>query len=136
MSFKFHSNIPKAKRQLKENEFAALKAVGEFVEGAAALNAPTDLGNLQASMKHEVDGANHAVHIGTNVEYGIYQEFGTGIYAENGNGRKGGWRYQDPKTGEWIETFGNEPQPFLRPAGEDNKGAIKAIFKKVLGANL
>lgn len=131
MSFKFHSNAKKVKQELKENEYRALKAVGEFVEGAVQGLAPNDLGNLSASYTHEVDG--HAVHIGTNVEYGIYQEFGTGIYAENGNGRKGGWRYQDPKTGEWIETYGNEPQPHLRPAGEDNKSEIKGIFKEILG---
>ena len=131
MSFKFHSDVRRAKGKLKENEYAALKAVGEFVEGAASLLAPVDLGNLSGSIKHDVDG--HAVHIGTNVEYAPYQEFGTGIYAEEGNGRKGGWTYQDPKTGEFVFTFGNEPQPFLRPAGEGNKKAIRAIFKAHLG---
>jgi HK97 gp10 family phage protein len=133
MSFKFHSSIPKAKAKLKANEFAALDAVGGFVAGAANLLAPVDLGNLSSSNTHEVDATRKAVHIGTNVEYAPYQEFGTGIYAEKGNGRKGGWTYQDPKTGEFIFTWGNEPQPFLRPAGEDNKGAIKQIFKKYLG---
>jgi HK97 gp10 family phage protein len=136
VSFKFHSNVNKAKRQLKDNEFAALKAVGEFVEGVAALLAPVDLGNLRGSITHLVDEGFLSVHIGTNVEYGIYVEKGTGIYAVGGNGRKGGWVYQDPKDDEWYFTWGQEPQPFLTPAAEDNRMQIKQIFKKYLGANL
>lgn len=133
MSFKFHSDIPRAKAKIKDNEFRALKAVGEFVEGVAALLVPVDLGNLQISIKHLVDMGFLAVHIGTNEEYAIYVEKGTGIYAVEGNGRKGGWVYQDPKDDEWYFTWGQEPQPFLTPAGEDNRMQIKQIFKQYLG---
>lgn len=38
-----------------------------------------------------------SVIVGTDVEYGGYQELGTGIYAEGGGGRPTPWVYQDEK---------------------------------------
>ena len=58
-------------------------------------------------------------------------EYGTGIHAEGGNGRKDvPWAYKDEKTGELIWTKGQEPQPYMRPALYDNKQAILAILKE------
>jgi hypothetical protein len=70
--------------------------------------------------------------VGTNVEYAVYVEFGTGEFAENGNGRKGGWMYKDP-SGEWFFTWGQEPKPYLRPAFRKNRSAIEALAKEIFG---
>ncbi len=51
----------------------------------------------------------------------------TGEYAENGAGRKGGWVYKD-SSGQWFFTWGQEPQPFLRPAFRRNKKEIEQII--------
>jgi HK97 gp10 family phage protein len=49
------------------------------VEGAAKGLAPVDTGRLRSSITHEVEvqGAEVVGRIGTNVEYAIFQEFGT-----------------------------------------------------------
>lgn len=95
------------------------------VEADAKENAPVDDGTLRASITHEIDASAIVGEIGTNVEYAPYVEFGTGIFAFNGDGRKTPWTYQDAE-GKWITTAGQHPQPFLGPALERNKEKIKA----------
>ena len=55
-------------------------------------------------------------------------EYGTGLFAEAGNGRQTPWSYQDAD-GQWHTTIGQQPQPFLRPALDANKQKIEQIFK-------
>lgn len=87
-------------------------------------------GALKASITHEVvrEGGQIEGYVGTNVEYAPYQEFGTGKFAENGDGRKTPWAYTDERTGETIWTAGNEPKPFLRPALQDRTERIRQIL--------
>lgn len=93
------------------------------VEESAKNKCPIDTGDLQTSITHSVED-NIGV-VGSNKEYAPYVEFGTGLYAVNGNGRKTPWAYEDPKTGETIWTAGQHPQPFLHPALEENAEAIQ-----------
>lgn len=118
-----------------ELEFAALRALEEcglVAEGYAKKLAPVDTGNLRNSITHTVIPDERAVHIGTNVEYAIYQEMGTGKYAEGGGGRPTPWAYQDAK-GVWHMTSGNKPQPFIKPAVADHVQDYKTIIEKELG---
>jgi len=108
-----------------------LTLAGELVEGTAKVFCPVDLGNLRSSINYNVNKADLSVTIGTAVEYAPYVEFGTGEYAENGQGRKGGWFYTDDQ-GKSRFTFGNKPQPFLRPALYNNKQMITKILQGVM----
>ena len=49
--------------------------------------------------------------------YSLYNEFGTGIYADNGNGRKDGWVYP-LGNGEFRFTMGLPPKYFVRDTRE------------------
>ena len=49
--------------------------------------------------------------------YAIYNELGTGIYADNGNGRKDGWVYP-LGNGEFRFTMGLPPKYFVRDTRE------------------
>lgn len=65
----------------------ALEKAALFIENEAKLRCPVgDTGLLRASITHDVEG-NEAV-IGTNMEYAPYVEYGTGLFAEAGNGRQ------------------------------------------------
>lgn len=105
-----------------------LEVAGKFVEDSAKLLVAVDTGNLRGSITHKVDELELSCRIGTNVEYAPYLEFGTGEFAENGQGRKGGWFYVDEK-GNGHFTLGNKPQPFLRPALLENKETIKKMLE-------
>lgn len=87
-------------------------------------------GNLTNSIESEVtkDEGKIVGVVFTPVEYAPYVEFGTGLFAENGNGRKTGWAYEDEKTGETIWTRGQRPHPFMRPALNENRSKIIEIL--------
>ena len=60
--------------------------------------------------------------------YSLYNELGTGIYADNGNGRKDGWVYP-LGNGEFRFTMGLPPKYFVRDTREfyDEGKASKII---------
>lgn len=128
----YESNIPRITKRLGENERKALIAIGIFVEGEAKVRCPVDSGNLRDSIDHYVNEGQKSVFVGTNVEYAPYVEFGTGKYAQDGNGRKTPWAFQD-ENGNWIWTSGQRPQPYLTPAFEENKKRIQKLATEQLG---
>ena len=104
-----------------------LKKACRMVETAAKEKCPVDDGTLKASITHSVEYDKGIV--GTNVEYGPYVEFGTGLFAEDGNGRKDvPWRYQDAK-GNWHTTSGQKPNPFLQNAIEKKQDEVRKQFE-------
>lgn len=112
----------------------AMQDACNIVEGAAIDKAPKKTGALRRSITSKVEVTSNSIEgiVYSPLEYASYQEFGTGLFAENGNGRKTGWAYEDEKTGETIFTRGNRPHPFLRPAVNENKDKIINIIKGAL----
>ena len=74
-----------------------------LVEGDAKRMCPVDTGRLRSSLAHEIEKKGNEVigRIGTNVVYGVFQEYGSSTQSGT---------------------------PYLRPALEKNKGKIKQIL--------
>lgn len=123
--------LAKIKGALPQDIRYGLERAGMVIEGPAKDNCAVDTGRLRGSITvavAEESSTRMSVAVGTNVDYAADIEYGTGKYAENGQGRKTPWAYKDPtgktdKDGKpvWIWTAGNHPQPFLRPAWDENK---------------
>ncbi len=128
----FKDNSMEGKERLKKAAAKWLLQACILVEGQAVLLAPVATSRLKQSIDYIVDDNELVGYVGTNVDYAIYVEFGTGEFAENGNGRKGGWMYKDP-SGEWFFTKGMPPKPYLRPAFRQTKGQIEALAKSIFG---
>ena len=107
----------------------ALNKACILVENQAKENCPVDTGELRMSITHYVEGQTGIV--GTNKHYAPYVEYGTGLFARDGNGRQTPWSYQDAK-GEWHSTKGQKPQPFLEPALLDKQKEIIKIFDEAI----
>ena len=107
----------------------ALNKACILVENQAKENCPVDTGELRMSITHYVEGQTGIV--GTNKHYAPYVEYGTGLFARDGNGRQTPWSYQDAK-GEWHSTKGQKPQPFLEPALLDQQKEIIKIFDEAI----
>nr|DAJ77149.1 MAG TPA: putative tail component [Caudoviricetes sp.] len=104
-----------------------------LVEKEAKQNAPKDTGALRRSITSKVEGLEGTVF--TPLEYAPYIEYGTGLFAEAGNGRKKvPWNYKDDE-GNWHSTSGMKPQPFMRPALNSNREKIKKILKEGVLSN-
>ena len=106
-----------------------LLKVGNDIENAAKENAngafsqPT--GTLKRSIRAELKGTN-SVEVGTNLEYAVYVEHGTGLYAFDGQGRASTPEHPIPWTykgsdGKFYTTYGMRPKPFLIPAFNSKK---------------
>lgn len=103
-----------------------------LVENDAKKRCPVDTGELRMSITHEIEETSEnrtTGAVGTNLEYAPYVEFGTGIFSSLGNGRQDRWSYKDAK-GEWHSTIGQQPQPYLHPALDDNRDEVKKLIQK------
>jgi HK97 gp10 family phage protein len=89
-------------------------------------------GTLANSITSKVEKDSEGIKgiVFTPLEYAPYVEYGTGLFAEEGNGRKTPWAYEDEETGETIWTRGQKPQPYLRPALYENREKINSILKE------
>lgn len=116
-------------RELENKKAAALEAIGITAEGYAKIRTPVDTGRLRNSITHAVKG--NDVYIGTNVEYAVWLELGTGIYASDGNGRQSPWGYYD-RNGKYHVTRGTKPRHMLKKAASEHTQEYKDIIKRIM----
>jgi len=125
--------LDKQKKQLQNKIQKALLRGGLVFEGEAKRLCPVDTGRLRDSIQSTIlkqDEDETVLTVGTAVEYAGFVEFGTGIHAENGQGRKTPWMWKGDgkKWGGWHRTTGQPAQPFIRPAFEARKDeAVRVI---------
>ena len=125
MKIEFKNNKNQTMQITREAALRALERIGLQAEGYAIDLVPADTGDLRNSITHQVDESNLEVYIGTNKKYGVYVEFGTGLYYPGG--RKEPWAYKDGK-GQWHFTHGQKAQPWLKPAIVDHLQTYKNII--------
>lgn len=106
---------------------AALGKACALVERSAKEKAPKDTGELRRSITSKVENLEGVVF--TPLEYAPYVEFGTGLFAEEVGRADVPWNYQDDE-GNWHSTSGQRPQPFMRPALNENREQIIRIIKE------
>lgn len=110
------------------------KAVGKacaLVEREAKIKAPKDSGDLRRSIQSKVEASGTDIKgtVFSPLEYAPYVEYGTGLFAEKGGRSDVPWAYRDDETGELIWTSGQKPQPYMRPALNENREKIKQIIQ-------
>lgn len=113
-----------------QNLERAMSKAALLVEAEAKKKAPRGNGDLARSIasKVETSGGEVVGTVFTPLFYAPYVEYGTGLFAEDGNGRKDvPWHYKDDK-GEWHSTSGQKPQPFMRPAFDENREQVLRIL--------
>lgn len=103
------NDFPKCERIAHDAIEGALELVGAQCAKNAKSLAPVDTGTLRNSIDHQMDGDDTVV-VGTNVEYAVYQEFGTSRQPVAANGGKG----------------------YMRPAANDYKNQYVGIVERAL----
>lgn len=134
----FEDNTAKVMRAFNDAIDAALLEASAEIVSQTARNTRVDTGELKSSWKanvSEVAGGYEAV-IGSTLENAIWEEFGTGEYALNGDGRKGGWGYTDRKTGETVWTHGKTPSRAFHKAFTVTMPKIVRYFEETFKINL
>ena len=135
MEFRLVDHSDEVLRALESQEEAALEAVGNqgvsHVKQVITRESRVDTGAMRNSITHQVVMNEKAVYIGTNSPYAVYNEYGTGIYAEGGKGRKTPWTYVDDK-GVGHTTRGMKPIHMIKDGIGNNLEELKQIIKKYL----
>lgn len=105
----FVDNSIKIKEILNDQCIAYLYEAAGEIEAQVKRNTAVDSGQLKSSWTYKVSKAGLTATIGSPLENAIWEEFGTGEYALNGDGRKTPWIYQD-RYGVWHKTTGKLPR--------------------------
>lgn len=134
MKFRLEDHSAEVYKELEAACQRALEKCGLVAEGYAKklVNSPGKFGTgaLRNSITHTVtNSGERAAYVGTNSEYGVYVECGTGIYYPGG--RQTPWVYQDAK-GDWHLTHGQRAKPFIKPAVADHAAQYTRIIEQEL----
>jgi HK97 gp10 family phage protein len=130
MKFRLEDHSAEVYKELEAACQRALEKCGLVAEGYAKKLCPVDTGNLRNSITHTVaNSGERAAYVGTNSEYGVYVECGTGIYYPGG--RQTPWVYQDAK-GNWHLTHGQRAKPYIKPAVADHAAQYNRIIEQEL----
>lgn len=152
----FHDYSMQVKAAINDAALQFLEEAASEIETQTIRNMDkadaNDTTALKRSWRHYVDAAKGEAVVGSPLENAVYTEFGTGEYAYNGKGRKGGWyvsgdkltpkaksrmRKRTLKNGkELYFTRGKKPVRMLHNAFVSKKNAIarraQQIFKEEL----
>ncbi len=127
----FQDNRVKVETEIKNRMVAfILEALAEL-QAQTARNSRVDTGQTKGSWDTYLDDETLEGMVGSALENAIWEEFGTGEYALNGNGRKGGWFYVDRK-GKGHFTHGKKPNRALWNAFTRLKPKLIAMAEKKL----
>lgn len=131
MANKYVSHRAEFQKKYEERKSKALEAVGLTAVSWIVAASPVGKlfgGGYKSSIQHEVEGDKLTVY--SDAAHAPYIEFGTGIYAENGKGRKDAWSYMD-EYGEWHFTRGMRPRRVFRVV-EDRISDIVRLFRELM----
>lgn len=127
----FQDNRIKCEDAISDACIAFLYEVGGEFVSQTARNSRVDTGQTKGSWDYKIDEGELSVTIGSPLENAIWEEFGTGEYALENNGRKGGWRYKDNE-GKWHFTMGKKPNRALWKAFESLKPNVQQALEDKL----
>lgn len=146
----FQDNSIQVKNALRTTVLQYLEEASEEIKSAAKANSRADKGHFRDHWEKVIQG-NEAI-IGHPFENAIWEEFGTGEYAAEGNGRKGGWYVHGSNLSnkaksrmqkrmingeEFYFTRGKTPNKTLTRAYDENRAFLKElaedVFKQALG---
>lgn len=128
---------------MNQTVLAELEALAGELEAQTKRNTRWKIGNVKTEngWQHYIDESEQTAYIGNAMEAALWEEFGTGSHAINGNGRKGYWVYVeggDPNakksTKQYTLEEAKKAVAFLRSEGleayyTNGREAVRPFFK-------
>lgn len=135
MSVELTDNSIKVKAALNDAAVKFLYEAAHTIQSQTKQNTAVDTGQLKGSWDFAVDESKGEAVIGSPLENAIWEEFGTGEYALNGDGRKGGWFYEDAE-GNGHFTYGKKPRRALYKAFETKKTPVIKLAEHIVKSEM
>lgn len=124
MSVEFKDFSKIVLQKIHETGEIFLEEVGGEVEAQTKRNTKVKTGKTKGSWEHVVNADKMEVQVGSRYKNALWEEFGTGIYALNGDGRKKvPWVYKTPD-GKFHSTVGKKPRRALYRAYTSKRNLI------------
>lgn len=130
-NIKFIDNSNEINEALEQQAKIWLEEASGEIEAQAKRNSRVDSGQLKGSWTHTVNEEKLEAEIGSPLENAIWEEYGTGEFAVNNNGRKTPWKYKDGK-GNWHITSGKKPNKTLGRAFDSLKTKLNKRLAELL----
>ena len=123
MSVEFHDYSRIVIQKINECGVKFLEEASGELEAQVKRNTKVDTGKTKGSWEHVVHEHKLEAEVGSRYKNALWEEFGSGIYALNGNGRKTKWVYKTPD-GKYHTTVGKKPRRALYNAYNTKKNQI------------
>lgn len=134
-SIVFKDYTSEVNEKLTQAARAWLEEASGEVEAQAIRNTRVDTGRTKGSWQHKVYGNALEAYVGSDYQNAIWEEFGTGVYAESGGRTKVPWFYKDAK-GEGHLTKGKRGTRAFRKAYASTKPKLqkraRQLFKDAI----
>ena len=131
----FRDNSVLVKAALRRALGTWLEETAYVIESQAKQNTAVDTGQTKNAWSHTVNTSKGEALVGNPLENAVWEEYGTGDYALEGKGRKGGWFYEDEK-GQGHFTHGKRPRRMLHNAFHTKKTAVIRRAEEILRGEL
>lgn len=155
INVQFSDNNISIKSEINEKSLKWLKEIASEIESQVKRNTRVDTGQTKKHWQHYLEEKEGRAYIGNDLENALWEEFGTGEYAINGDGRNGVWYVPEEKcigkskptyNGKveivygkdgtaFYKTNGKKPSRALTKAFEVVKPKTKRIAKEIFGGN-
>ena len=102
------------------------------IQNNARINCPVDMGRLRSSIRYMVINDGYGALIFSDVFYAPYVEYGTGMFASNGRGRRTPWSYFSTRFG-WTTTRGQKPKFMITNAWLQERPKLLERLSRIRG---
>lgn len=135
----FEDNSEAVKSALEQACISWLYEAGGELEGQAKMNSRVDKGKTRNSYSYHVDEDEMNCLVGSPDENAIWEEFGTGVHAENGNGRKTPWyipingytgKRKPTYQGAVVVVHGRNGVDYYKTDGKEGSRALFSAYEK------
>jgi hypothetical protein len=127
---------PEFLKELQGKQVSFVAQGGQAIRTEMVMRCAVDSGKTAGSIQTEEyvtdGGAESETGCATDSKVPFYLEYGTGIHAVNGDGRKTPWTYYDEETDQFFRTHGMNAQPFAQPGFDAAKPRIDRLAETVL----
>lgn len=140
-SIKLTNNLPKIQGKVETTALQWLEEASGELESQTKRNSTSASGQTKNSWSHKVDrGAGEAV-VGSDLTNAIWEEYGTGEFAAEGNGRGSPWYVpveavgggkKPSYNGQVIIVYGKNGQAFYKTNGKKPKMMLHKAWDKVI----
>lgn len=133
--------LPDISKQVEKTAMQWLEETSGELEAQTKRNSRNDYGQTKNSWTHKVDKGKGEAVVGSPLENAIWEEYGTGEFAAEGNGRKTPWYVpvesvtgtKKPSfNGKVIVVYGKNGQAFYKTNGKAPQKMLHKAWDSVM----